>query len=103
MQYVLYKNMRLYQIVPLNSRMAVRTTVLPIGGGLDGTKPVAVKKGQQVLRNIYAMHRRRDLWGEDALKYKFERWEDPKRSRLLGGGWLYSPFSGGPRTCLGRR
>ncbi|KAK5132091.1 hypothetical protein LTR08_000341 [Meristemomyces frigidus] len=103
LQYVLFESMRLYQSVPLNSRVAVRDTVLPTGGGVDGTKPVAVRKGQQVLWNIYAMHRRKDLWGEDALEYKPERWEDPKRSRLLGGGWLFTPFSGGPRICLGQQ
>lgn len=102
LQYVLFESMRLYQTVPLNSRIAVRDTTLPVGGGADGTKPVAIKKGQQVLWNIYAMHRRKDLWGEDALEYKPERWEDSKRSRMLGGGWLYGPFSGGPRICLGR-
>jgi len=103
LQYVLFESMRLYQSVPLNSRVAVRDTVLPTGGGVDGKKPIAIKKGQQVLWNVYAMHRRKDLWGEDALEYKPERWENPKRSRLLGGGWLYGPFSGGPRICIGRK
>ncbi|KAK4545545.1 hypothetical protein LTR36_002895 [Oleoguttula mirabilis] len=103
LQHVLLESMRLYQPVPLNSRVAVKDTVLPIGGGADGLKPIAIRQGQQVLWNIYAMHRRTDLWGEDALEYKPERWEDPKRSRLLGGGWLYTPFSGGPRICIGQQ
>lgn len=92
LQYVLLEALRLYQPVPLNTRVAVRDTVLPVGGGPDGSKPVAVRKGQQVQWNVYAMHRRKDMWGEDALEYKPERWADPKRSRLLGGGWLYGPF-----------
>lgn len=102
LQFVLLESMRLYASVPLNSRVAVKDTVLPTGGGLDGTKPMAIRKGQQVLWNVYAMHRRKDIWGADALEYKPERWGDPKRSRLLGGGWLYVPFSGGPRICIGR-
>lgn len=102
-QHVLSETLRLYQSVPLNSRVAVRDTVLPLGGGPDGTKPIAIRKGQQVLWNIYAMHRRRDLWGVDALEYKPERWEDPKRSRMVGDGFAYTPFSAGPRICLGQQ
>ncbi|KAI7352148.1 cytochrome P450 [Hortaea werneckii] len=102
-QHVLNEALRLYQSVPLNSRVAVRDTILPVGGGPDGTKPIAIRKGQQVLWNIYAMHRRKDLWGDDALEYKPERWEDPKRSRMVGDGFAYTPFSAGPRICLGQQ
>ncbi|KAI7089116.1 hypothetical protein KC356_g2710 [Hortaea werneckii] len=102
-QHVLHETLRLYQPVPLNSRVAVRDTVLPVGGGAEGTRPVAVRKGQQVLWNIYAMHRRPDLWGDDALEFRPERWEDPHRSRLVGGGFAFTPFSAGPRICLGQQ
>jgi len=103
LQHVLQETLRLQTLVPLNSRVAVRDTILPTGGGTDGTKPIAVRAGQAIYWNMYAMHRRADLWGPDALEYKPERWEDPARSRLLGGGWLYTPFSGGPRVCLGQQ
>ncbi|KAI7278545.1 hypothetical protein KC343_g2249 [Hortaea werneckii] len=76
-QHVLHETLRLYQPVPLNSRVAVRDTVLPVGGGPAGSKPVAIRQGQQVLWNIYAMHRRQDLWGDDALEF---------RPESLGGG-----------------
>lgn len=103
LQHVLQETLRFQMIVPLNARVAVRDTVLPTGGGANGTKPIAIRKGQSVYWNMYAMHRRADLWGPDALEYKPERWEDPARSRLLGGGWLFTPFSGGPRICLGQQ
>ncbi|GAB1735096.1 hypothetical protein NU219Hw_g164t1 [Hortaea werneckii] len=110
-QHVLSETLRLYQSVPLNSRVAVRDTILPLGGGRDGTKPVAIRRGQQVLWNIYAMHRRQDFWGADALEFKPERWEDPRRRRRRsrlpggedGGGFAYTPFSAGPRICLGQQ
>ncbi|KXL50084.1 hypothetical protein M433DRAFT_51335, partial [Acidomyces richmondensis BFW] len=51
--------------------------------------------------NIYAMHKRKKIWVENALEYKPNRWEDAKRSCLLGKGWLFLPFSEGPRICLG--
>lgn len=43
------------------------------------------------------MHRRKDLFGEDADEYKPERWES------LRVGWEYLPFNGGPRICIGQQ
>lgn len=48
--------------------------------------------------SIYHMHRRRDLYGEDAAIFRPERWEGSKLAHI---GWGYLPFNGGPRTCLG--
>jgi cytochrome P450 len=103
LQDVLRESLRLYQPAALESRVALRDTILPTGGGADGTSPIAVQKGQVVLWCSYAMHRRQDLWGADVLSFKPERSEVPETSRLLGGGWLYQPFGGGPRTCLGQQ
>jgi len=43
------------------------------------------------------MHRRKDIWGEDALDFNPDRWEGRK------SGWEFLPFNGGPRICLGRK
>ena len=45
------------------------------------------------------MHRRKDLYGEDAMEFRPERWEDGKLEKTIGYGYL--PFHGGPRLCLG--
>lgn len=37
------------------------------------------------------MHRRPDLWGEDVLEFRPERWEEDRR----GSKWQFLPFSGG--------
>lgn len=95
LQYVMYEVLRLYPVTPINNRVAVRDTVLPSGGGPDGTKPVAVRKGQLCNFFIYGIHRRPDVWGPDAAEFKPERWEGRKMD------WNYIPFSGGPRVCLG--
>jgi cytochrome P450 len=49
---------------------------------------------------VYAMHRRKDIYGSDALSFKPERWEDGTLLRDVGYGYL--PFNGGPRVCLGQ-
>lgn len=97
---VLKEVLRLYPSVPINSRTALKTTTLPVGGGPDGQSPVLVRKGEAVGYCVYAMHRRTDIFGEDASKFRPERWEDGKLLRDVGYGYL--PFNGGPRVCLGQ-
>jgi cytochrome P450 len=92
--------LRLYPSVPVNSREAIRLTTLPIGGGPDGKSPVLVRPGEGVGYCVYAMHRRKDIYGLDADEFRPERWEDDSLSNV---GWGYLPFNGGPRLCLGRK
>ncbi|KAI0571343.1 N-alkane-inducible cytochrome P450 [Pyrenophora tritici-repentis] len=97
---VLKEVLRLYPSVPVNSRAALKTTTLPVGGGPDGKSPILVRKGEAVGYCVYAMHRRTDIYGEDALEFRPERWEDGQLLRDVGYGYL--PFNGGPRVCLGQ-
>ena len=100
---VLNESLRLYPVVPENDRQADVDTVLPVGGGKDGKSPVFVKKGQVVHWSLYTMHRRKDLYGEDAEDFKPERWLDEGGKKGLRVGWEYLPFNGGARICIGRR
>ena len=80
-----YLGLRLYPPQPSNSRVAVRDTILPVGGGLDGSSPVLVPKGMMVHLSVYALHHRRDLWGEDADEFRPERWSYEKQT------WVRNP------------
>ena len=100
---VLNESLRLYPVVPKNTRVALTDTVLPLGGGdEDGQSPLFVAKGQMVSFDIYTMHRRKDIYGDDADIFKPERWLDSGDEKGLRPGWAYLPFNGGPRTCIGR-
>lgn len=96
--YVVKESLRLYPPVPLNNREAVRTTILPTGGGPDGTNPIMVRKGEMVVFSQYVNSRVRNLFGPDADDFRPERWET---GELADIGWGYFPFNGGPRQCLG--
>lgn len=85
--------LRLYPLLLQGTRIALRDTVLPTGGGEDGKSPILVKKGWSVLFNPAALHRRKDIYGDDADEFKPERWE------TLRQNWYYLPFGGGPRIC----
>lgn len=95
LQWTLSEVLRLFPPVAANSRTATEDTILPQGGGEDETHPILVKKGDRVQYVVFAMHRRTDLWGEDAGDFRPERWEGKTH------GWEYLPFNGGPRICLG--
>jgi len=97
LQWVVQETLRLYPAAAQDSRIAIRDTVLPVGGGPDGTEPLAVKKGARIQLCTYYMHRRPDFWGEDADSFRPERWEGRKK------GGEYLPFGGGPQMCVGRK
>lgn len=77
--------------------MALKDTVVPLGGGPDGKSPLFIPKGWSLAWSVWTMHRRKDFYGEDAEEFKPERWE------TLRPGWEYLPFNGGPRICIGRK
>lgn len=77
---------------------------------MDGKGKVLVRRGELVAYSLYAMHRRKDLFGEDAEVFKAERWLDGEGGedgegegkKGLRVGWEFLPFNGGPRICIGR-
>lgn len=64
------------ETAPGNTRTALRTTILPIGGGSDRESPVLVPKGTAVAYSVYTVHRRRDLYGMDTELFRPERWDE---------------------------
>lgn len=57
-----------------------------------------VPAGTNILAGTYVIQRRKDIWGEDALEFKPERWLDGK---FKPGPFEYFPFGGGRRACIG--
>ena len=97
LKYLLNESLRLMPVVPGNTRVSVRDTTLPLGGGAHGTSPIFVPKGQSCNYSVWSMHRRPDFFGPDSREFKPERWES------LRPGWEYLPFNGGPRICVGQQ
>jgi len=100
---VVNENLRIHPVVPENSRIANKDTILPLGGGADQTSPVFVAKDQVVSWCVYEMHRRKDIFGDDADIFRPERWLDEGDQKGIRPGWGFLPFNGGPRICIGRK
>jgi cytochrome P450 len=96
LQWVIHETVRVAAVIPMNERVALKDTTLPRGGGEDGSKPIFVREGIQILIPLYAIQHRPDIWGEDAEDFRPERWQ----GRRIGWEWI--PFGGGARKCLGR-
>jgi cytochrome P450 len=75
LNWVIKEALRLYPPVAANTREAVRDTILPRGGGPDGKSPIFVEAGMTLRYIPWIMHRRKDVFGEDAEEFKPERWE----------------------------
>ncbi|KXJ96489.1 n-alkane-inducible cytochrome P450 [Microdochium bolleyi] len=84
--------------LPLNIREATKSTVLPVGGGLDGQSPILVRRGEVVVFSQYITSRQRSIFGNDAGQFRPERWLTDDRARIEPA---FFAFSGGPRRCLG--
>lgn len=101
-------------------------TTIPLGGGPDGKSPIFVPAGAQVNYQVYSMHRREDLYGEDAAEFKPERWATMRQGYValcfffpslppslpfnfvpnltrVSSRWHFLPFNGGPRICIGQQ
>ncbi|CAJ2513377.1 Uu.00g014960.m01.CDS01 [Anthostomella pinea] len=96
---LLNESLRLYPVVPWNSRIATENTTLPHGGGPDGRSPVFVRAGQLVNYHLWSMHRMPEHFGPDSHVFNPDRWDDS----TLRPGWACIPFNGGPPICVGQQ
>ena len=78
----------------MNSREAIRDTVLLRGGGSDGTSSTLVLAGSVVGWHCYSIHKRADIFGDESEEFRPERWAS------LQPVWAYVLSNGGSRVCL---
>ncbi|KAK8018932.1 hypothetical protein PG991_008122 [Apiospora marii] len=97
LQQVTNEAMRLLPPIPVNARIANKDTWLPTGGGPEGKDSLLIKKGQPLVLSTWGAGRHSKNFGDDALEFRPERWDDLSTDTP---GFL--PFLIGPRTCSGQ-
>ncbi|KAJ7486849.1 cytochrome P450 [Mycena latifolia] len=99
---VLNETLRLYPPVPLNFRTSTKGVVWP--ATTPGAKPFYVPPNTMIPYGPIVMHRRKDLWGPDALQFDPERFIDERLHKyLVPNPFIFLPFNAGPRICLGQQ
>ncbi|CAI0454922.1 unnamed protein product [Linum tenue] len=88
------ETLRLYPPVPFEHKCTVEADVLPSGH--------TVRKEERIIFSIYAMARMEEIWGEDCLEFKPERWISEKGTILHVPSYKFMTFLTGTRTCLGK-
>ncbi|KAI0693638.1 cytochrom P450 [Cytidiella melzeri] len=94
--------LRLYPPVPFNSRFTKNDTVWP--SPTPGGKPLFIPGNTRVFYNTFIIHRRKDLWGPDALEFDPDRFLDERLAKYVTPNpFIFLPFNAGPRICLGQQ
>ncbi|KAL3691650.1 hypothetical protein R1sor_005301 [Riccia sorocarpa] len=94
LQAAIFEAMRLYPPIPANVRMALKDDILPACG-------TTIRAGDSFMYSQYSQGRMKQLWGEDCLEYKPERWLRDGVCQQESQ-FKYPVFHGGPRLCLGK-
>ncbi|KAJ7738300.1 cytochrome P450 [Mycena olivaceomarginata] len=91
-------------------RLTLKDTILPLSEPLTGVNgkaiiSIPVPKGTTVYIAVGAANHNRRIWGDDALEFKPERWQNGKAGnqmeKISGIYGNTMTFIGGERSCIG--
>ncbi|CAK5266338.1 unnamed protein product [Mycena citricolor] len=105
---VLRETMRLYSPAVSTQRAAIADDVLPLSKPYIDRQGVRhdslpIRKGQLCTIPILAINTSKELWGEDALEFRPDRWNNlPQAVHAIPGVWAHQlTFLAGPHSCMG--
>ncbi|KAF9238635.1 cytochrome P450 [Melanogaster broomeanus] len=105
------ETLRLYPPATFSLRTARKDILLPFSTPIKGVngaemRDIVVPKDTNIFISIVAANHNREIWGEDALEWKPDRWLKPLPSSVTEAHipGIYShlmTFLGGGRACIG--
>ncbi|KAJ6524221.1 cytochrome P450, partial [Mycena capillaripes] len=107
---VVRETMRLFPPVQFAQREAMADDVLPLSKAyLDKNgktyDSILLRKGTMIRISITAIHRDKEIWGEDAAEFRPERWDNiPQAVTMIPSLWgNLMNFFAGTYSCIGFR
>ncbi|KAH9979194.1 cytochrome P450 monooxygenase CYP63 [Russula compacta] len=95
---VLKETLRLFTSAPLVARTSREEPLV-----IPSTTNLYLPPKTQIMMASLLAHKRQDLWGPDAEEFRPERWFEPALlDKVTRTPFMYAPFFGGPRACLGQ-
>ncbi|KAK7382682.1 hypothetical protein VNO80_01655 [Phaseolus coccineus] len=88
------ETLRLYPLVPVGHKCALKSDMLPSGHW--------IKSNTMIVYSLYSMGRAEEIWGEDCLKFRPERWISKRGGIIHIPSYKFIAFNAGPRSCLGK-
>ncbi|CAI0591593.1 unnamed protein product [Linum tenue] len=88
------ETLRLYPPAPFEVRCAVEDDMLPSGH--------LIHKGTRILFSIYSMGKMKEIWGNDCMEFKPQRWISEQGNIIHVPSYKFLNFLAGPRSCLGK-
>ncbi|PCH34632.1 cytochrome P450 monooxygenase CYP63 [Wolfiporia cocos MD-104 SS10] len=105
MRAVINETLRIFPPVPTNGRESrPHACLLPKSDGTfpEPPEPMYVPPSTQLVYLTILTHRNPALWGPDADLFDPERWLDDRVSIFTANPMIFTPFSAGPRICIGQ-
>ncbi|CAE7107490.1 unnamed protein product [Rhizoctonia solani] len=92
------ETLRLFPPVPFNIRRSTSNPSILPSNSSEARDGLFLYPRCSVTYSLLHIHRRKDIWGEDAEDFKPERWlaDDSKRVHVTNP-FAFLPFNGGPR------
>ncbi|CUA72791.1 Bifunctional P-450/NADPH-P450 reductase [Rhizoctonia solani] len=102
--------LRVYAVISLSGREVAHDTIIPVEGYYRDSHGkiqtgIRVQKGDSVAIPILSINRAKYIWGEDAMEFNPERWNNlPDAVKEMPGVWgNVLTFLHGPHACIGYR
>jgi cytochrome P450 len=86
--------LRLYPPIAFEHKCAIKYDILPSGDHVSPNK--------KLIYSLYAMGRMEQIWGEDCLEFKPERWISDRGQIKHVPSYKFIAFNAGPRKCIGK-